>query len=160
MLSRLLLTPVIGGLLFLVVSCMRPPTPSEEWRDTSPHVIGFVRSSGLRLQYLDWGGTGKPIVFIHGSGDSPHYFDEIGPALIGQHRVVALARRGHGQSDRPTMPFSIDDLAADVLQFMDSLKIGAAILVGFSFGGNEVTRVAERLIGADGRGDLSRLGSR
>lgn len=142
MASCLFLISAIGGLLF-VGSCTRPP-PNAAWRDTSPHEIGYVTSSRLRLQYLDWGGAGTPIVFIHGSGDSPHYFDEMGPALSGQHRVVALARRGHGQSDRPTMPFSIDDLAGDVVQLMNHLKIGSAILVGFSFGGNEVTRIAER----------------
>ena len=142
MLSRRLRT-VIGWLLFLVTSCVRPPL-GEEWRDTSPHNVAFVTTNGLRLQYLDWGGTGKPIIFLHGFGDSPHYFDDIAPALSRQHRVLALARRGHGQSERPTMRFTIDDLAADVVQFMDSLKIGTAILVGFSFGGNEVTRIAER----------------
>ena len=38
----------------------------------------------------------------------------------------------------------IDDLAGDVIQFMDSLKIDSAILAGFSFGGNEITRMADR----------------
>lgn len=113
------------------------------WTDTSPHRAVEFRVNGTRLQYLAWGDSGDPVVFVHGSGDSPHYFDEIAPALAG-HRVFALTRRGHGQSEVPATPFSVDDLTDDLVAMLDTLRLEQVTLVGFSFGGNEITRFAER----------------
>lgn len=133
----------IAATVLLAGSCATEPEPEPEARDVSPHRVGDLYVNSLRIQYLDWGGTGDPIVFVHGAGDSPHYFDDIAPGLVRDHRVYALARRGHGQSEVPTAPFSIDDLAADVRQALEHLRLEKATLVGFSFGGNEITRVAE-----------------
>ena len=102
-----------------------------------------MQVGGLRLQYLTWGDHGEPVVFVHGSGDSPHYFDDIAPELAANHRVVAPARRGHGQSQVPA-PFTLDDLTNDLAGLLDSLHLDKVTLVGFSFGGNEITRFAER----------------
>ena len=103
-----------------------------------------MQVGGLRLQYLTWGDHGEPVVFVHGSGDSPHCFDDIAPVLAANHRVVAPARRGHGQSQVPSAPFTLDDLTNDLAGLLDSLHLDKVTLVGFSFGGNEITRFAER----------------
>jgi len=108
-----------------------------------PHT-GFFRINSLRLQYLDWGGTGLPIMLIPGAGDSPQQFGDLAARLNGQHRVIAIARRGHGQSEVPKRPFTVDDLADDLRQMLDSLHVDKVILVGYSFGGNDATRFAER----------------
>jgi pimeloyl-ACP methyl ester carboxylesterase len=127
----------------LTPTCWSQPVPSDAWRDTSSHRALQVSVNGLRIHYLDWGGSGDPIVFLHGSGDSPHYFDRIAPIFATRHRVVAPARRGHGQSEIPTEPFTVDDLVEDLRQFLDALKLESVTLIGFSFGGNEITRFAE-----------------
>ena len=72
-----------------------------EWQDVSPHVDAFIVLEDVRLNYLDWGGDGPPLVLLAGSWASPHAFDDLGARLSEDFRVVALARRGHGQSDVP-----------------------------------------------------------
>lgn len=126
-----------------VASCSQA-SHGDRWTDSSPHRVSYLTVNGLRLQYLDWGGNGDLAVFVHGSGDSPHYFDEIAPALVANHRVIAPARRGHGQSEVPSTPFSLDDLTDDLVDLLDALHVDKVALIGFSFGGNEITRFAER----------------
>lgn len=116
-------------------------------QDLSPHRLRMIAVGGGHLQLLDWGGTGDAIVLVHGSGGSPHTFDEIGPLLVQMsgRRVIAVTRRGHGRSDAPPGPFGIDDLVDDLRAALDSAGVARAWLVGYSYGGNEITRFAERL---------------
>ncbi|HZI73621.1 MAG TPA: alpha/beta hydrolase, partial [Gemmatimonadales bacterium] len=93
--------------------------------------------NGARLNYLDWGGAGTGMVFIHGLGDSPHAFDGIAPAFRNHFRVIAYARRAHGRS-QVVGPYTHSVLAEDLRQLLDSLHIRKAVLVGWSLGGNEL----------------------
>jgi pimeloyl-ACP methyl ester carboxylesterase len=118
---------------------------TETWTDPSPHQSRFVRVNGVSLNVLDWGGTGDGLVLIHGMADSPHSFDDLAPALTSGHHVIAYARRGHGQSDHPAAgPYDNETLTEDLRQLLDSLGINRAVLGGWSMGGNEITRFAER----------------
>ena len=117
-------------------------TPSATWTDDSPHRSGFVVANGVRLHYLDWGGEGEPLVLIHGLGDSPHLFDDLAPLLTDRFRVVAYARRGHGDSDAPAGPYDLATLVEDLRQLLDELGIERASFLGWSMGGNEITRFA------------------
>lgn len=126
----------------------RAPTSgaaTDTWIDPSPHQSRSVRVNGVSLNVLDWGGTGDGLVLVHGMGDSPHSFDDLAPVLTSGHRVIAYARRGHGQSDHPpTGPYDNETLVEDLRQLVDSLGINRAVLGGWSMGGNEITRFAER----------------
>jgi pimeloyl-ACP methyl ester carboxylesterase len=113
------------------------------WTDVSPHASGFVIANGTRLHYLDWGGTGPTLILIHGYSDNPHVFDDLVPALGGQFRIVAYARRGHGQSGKAG-PYDLGTLTEDLRVLMDSLGIARAHLAGWSMGGNEITAMAGR----------------
>jgi pimeloyl-ACP methyl ester carboxylesterase len=114
---------------------------SAEWSDPAPHKEGFVTANGIRLEYLDWGGTGTTLIFIHGLGDNPHIFDDLAPAFTDHHRVIAYARRGHGRSENKP-PYDDHTLTKDLLGLMDSLGIVRADLAGWSLGGNEATTMA------------------
>ena len=113
------------------------------WRDPSPHTSHFATVNGVRLNYLDWGGSGEPLVLIPGLGDSPHCYDAIAPALRGGCRVVAYARRGHARSEARS-PYDAETLTEDLRQLADWLGLGALNLAGWSLGGREITRFAER----------------
>ena len=55
---------------------------TEEWRDTSPHKATLVEvEEGVKLEVLDWGGTGRALVLLAGLGDSLHVFDDVAPTL-------------------------------------------------------------------------------
>jgi len=109
--------------------------------DTSPHTEGFIQANGIRLEYLDWGGTGQALIFLHGSGDNPHAFDDLAPAFTDRFHVIAYARRGHGRS-QAAPPYDTATLTEDLRGLMDALQISKANLVGWSLGGNEITAMA------------------
>ena len=136
-----------------------PPPPPPAWTDAATHKERFVEANGVRLNVLDWGGTGPALILIHGYGDSPHVFDDIAPALTDRFHVVAYARRGHGKSSSAES-YSNAALAGDLIAVMDSLGIAKASLAGWSMGGNEITAAAgmypdrvERIVYLDGAYD-------
>jgi non-heme chloroperoxidase len=111
--------------------------------DTSPHTSDFVTvNDGTRLHYLDWGGDGPVLLLLAGLGCTAHIFDRFAPRFVDQFRVLALTRRGHGQSDYPETGYDIDTLTEDIRQFMDTLKIDQVILVGHSLAGIELSHFA------------------
>jgi pimeloyl-ACP methyl ester carboxylesterase len=111
--------------------------------DVSPHKSAFANVNGIKLNYLDWGGKGPPLVMIHGIGDNPHVFDDLAGLLRDRFRIVAYARRGHGLSDS-TGPYDAATLTEDLRQLLDQLGIQRASLIGWSMGGNEITAFAGR----------------
>jgi pimeloyl-ACP methyl ester carboxylesterase len=115
-----------------------------EWTDTSPHESKYAEVNGVRLNYLDWGGDGPPLVLVHGLGDDPHIFDDLAGELRDQFRIVAYARRGHGQSDAPSGPYDAATLVEDLHQLLNQLEIKRASLLGWSMGGNEISDLARQ----------------
>ena len=70
--------------------------------DPSPHKARFVTvDKGVKLEVLDWGGKGPPLVFLSGLGDSAHVFDSFALQFTGKHHVYAITRRGYGISSAP-----------------------------------------------------------
>jgi pimeloyl-ACP methyl ester carboxylesterase len=117
---------------------------SAGWADTFPHQSAYAEVNGVGLNYLDWGGDGPPLVMVHGIGDDPHVFDDLAAELHDEFRVVAYARRGHGQSDAPPGPYDAATLVADLHQLLNRLKIGRVSLLGWSMGGNEISDFARQ----------------
>jgi pimeloyl-ACP methyl ester carboxylesterase len=110
--------------------------------DQSPHRSGFVTVNKVKLHYLDWGGKGETLLLLHGMASTPHVYDELAPKFTNQFRVLALTRRGHGESEMPKTGYDIATLVEDVRQFLDVLKVQRAVLAGHSFAGDELTRFA------------------
>ena len=100
--------------------------------DTSPHKSDFVNVNGIKLHYLDWGGEGETLLFLTGLGNSAHIYDDFAPRFKDQFHVLALTRRGHGDSDYPESGYDVHTLTEDVRCFMDELNIEKAIIVGHS----------------------------
>jgi non-heme chloroperoxidase len=125
----------------LVLNC-RAVAPMP---DNSPHTVRFVRTEpGVELEVLDWGGSGKPLILLHGLAGTAHDFDQFGPALAAEYRVIAITRRGSGRSSAPDTGYSTDRLADDVIAVADSLGMVKPVLVGHSLGGADLSAVAAR----------------
>lgn len=106
------------------------------WRDPSRHQVRFVSvDSSVRLEVLDWGGTGRPVLFV-GCYLSAHVYDEIAPKLTEWFRVYAVTRRGIGASDRPTIGYDPPQRTADILAVIGALRLEKPILIGNSCGGD------------------------
>jgi pimeloyl-ACP methyl ester carboxylesterase len=135
------------GALAALTACAPPPPPTAApapFRDTAPHrVLRIGVAPGVRLEVLDFGGSGPALVFLAGQSNTGHSFDTFAPRFTDQFHVYALTRRGLGGSDAPLVPrYDALTLAADIRAVLDSLGIARANLVGHSYGGTEVSWVA------------------
>jgi pimeloyl-ACP methyl ester carboxylesterase len=110
--------------------------------DTSSPKSDFVNVNGIRLHYLDWGGEGPALVFLTGMGCSAYIFKSFAPRFTDKFHVLALDRRGHGDSDYPKTGYDPDTLTEDLRQFLDALKVDQMILVGHSMARVELSRFA------------------
>lgn len=100
--------------------------------NTSTCKSDFVHVNGVNLHYLDWGGAGPVLLFLTGMGCSVHIFDEFAPRFTDKFHVLAVDRRGHGDSDYHETGYDPDALTEDLRQFLDALEIDQVILVGHS----------------------------
>ena len=113
--------------------------------DTSPHKVQFIAvDSNVRLEVLDWGGSGRSIVLLAGLGVTGHVFDALAPKLAADHHVYGITRRGSGASSAPDTGYEADRLGDDVIAVLDSLKLDRPVLIGHSFAGEELSSVGSR----------------
>ncbi|MDI1482524.1 alpha/beta hydrolase [Polyangium sp. y55x31] len=111
-----------------------PPPMSSEPVDHS-----FTASDGVELHYVEYAGTGSPVVLLHGflgSAQGNWIAPGISSALASRHRVVLLDQRGHGQSDKPKDASAYGErMLTDVIELLDHLDIPRAHIGGYSMGG-------------------------
>jgi pimeloyl-ACP methyl ester carboxylesterase len=84
----------------------------------------------------DWGGSGPPVVLLHGLAGHSGEWDPVAEALSARFRVVAVDQRGHGASERRPRDVSRAAYVADVVEVADQLGLRRPILVGQSLGGH------------------------
>jgi len=90
----------------------------------------------MRFHYLDWGGSGRPLLFLHGGGLNAHTWDVVALMLRNRYRGIALDQRGHGDSEwSPAIDYGVETQLRDVEGFIDLLKLENPVLVGQSMGG-------------------------
>lgn len=91
---------------------------------------------GLRIHARVSGSmdVAPPIVFVHGLGVSSRYMEPTLARLAATHAVAALDLPGFGRSDSPPRPFTLVEHAHTLERWLDARGLGAAILVGNSYG--------------------------
>lgn len=139
MIAKIILT----GLLILLISCNQSQKKFK--MATKPlYKEGFIQADKIKLHYLDWGGSGPPLILLHGLGDSPYLFEGIAESLQNNFRIITYSKRGHGNSEAIDSIYDTATLAEDLKILLDSLRIEKANLLGWSMGGNEITEFAIR----------------
>jgi hypothetical protein len=93
---------------------------------------GFANVNGVRLHYLDWGGSGEPILLLTGFRDNAHVYDDFAPRFTDHFHVLGLTRRGFGESDKPLSGYDTDARLEDIRQFLDDRRTARASLIGHS----------------------------
>ena len=96
----------------------------------------FSTVNGNSLHYRDWGGSGQPVVLVHGLASNCRIWDLVAPILAEEFRVVALDQRGHGQSFKPDTGYDFATVTSDLDGFIDALGLARPIIVGHSWGGD------------------------
>lgn len=129
--------------ILLAVACAPGVAQGQTAPQAQPRTFQVTTAPGVSLEVIDWGGSGRPLVFLPGGGLSAHQYDDFAPPLADAHRVLAISRRGSGaSSDVP--PDSLDELVDDIVAVLDSLDLPRAVLVGHSFAGAELALFGER----------------
>jgi pimeloyl-ACP methyl ester carboxylesterase len=105
---------------------------------------GYAPVNGLKM-YYEVHGSGDPVVLLHGSfmTISNNWTGWIGE-LAKTRKVIAVEMQGHGRTADIKRDFSYENLAADVAELLDHLKIPRADLIGYSMGGGVAMQCAIR----------------
>jgi pimeloyl-ACP methyl ester carboxylesterase len=130
-------------LAILCISATRSaasPLPAN----TSAPKPDFVTVNGIKLHYLDWGGTGETILFLPGFNDTAHVYDHFAPRFADHFHVIGLTRRGVGESDKPADGYDASTRVEDIRQFLETVGIRKVCLIGHSMAGDELTLFATR----------------
>ncbi len=131
--------------LLLLSLAAAAPGFAQQWHDASKHTVQFVTvEDGVRLEVLDSGGSGRPIVLLAGLGMTAHVFDGFAEKLAGSYRVYGITRRGYGASSRPSSGYSEQRRAEDDLEVVDALKLVMPVIAGHSIAGDELTQLGNQ----------------
>lgn len=141
------LASCVGALVVAVATAVE-----AQWVDPSPHTVRLVpHDQGGTIELLDWGGTGEPLIFVAGLGNSAHVFDEFALRFRDQHHVLGVSRRGYGRSTPVTGGYDAELRARDILIAMNHAGLERAFFAGHSLGGEELSvlgsRYADHVIG-------------
>ena len=135
---------LVTALVVLKASALVVGTGSQPaaGRDPSAHQVRWVTvDNPVKLEVLDWGGSGPPLVLL-ACYLSTHVYDEFAPKLTNQFRVYGMTRRGIGASDKPATGYSVQQSSNDLFEVFNALQLQQALLVGHSCAGQVLTMFA------------------
>jgi pimeloyl-ACP methyl ester carboxylesterase len=124
------------GFLATTTSSGAPPTVEKD-----------AMVFGYRLHYRETG-KGPTIIFLHGLGGDGSRWTSATAALAGEFRVIALDQIGFGESDKPLVNYNHGLLAEFLVEFMRTIDVPRASIVGHSMGAFVGTYVAVHQPGA------------
>jgi non-heme chloroperoxidase len=130
---------------FILPLALGTALQAQKKPDLSKHTVQMVSvERGVRLEVLDWGGTGRPLVLLTGLADDAHIFDEFAPKLTVNFHVYGVTRRGRGISSSPSPDvknYSAARLGEDVLSVIDALHLDKPVVAGHSIAGEELSYI-------------------
>lgn len=95
-----------------------------------------LRRDGVDLFYEEAGGDGAPVLLVHGwCCDHAYFAPQLKHFANRGHRVVAVDLRGHGKSDKPHQPYTMQVFADDLAWMCERLDLAKPVVVGHSMGG-------------------------
>ncbi|RWB24623.1 MAG: 3-oxoadipate enol-lactonase [Mesorhizobium sp.] len=107
--------------------------------------MAFVRANGIVLHTKLLGQPeGPALVFSNSLGSDFRIWEDVATLLGQRYRILLYDKRGHGLSDAPTGPYTIDDHTDDLLALLDHFGFEATAIVGVSLGGMIAQRLAAR----------------
>jgi non-heme chloroperoxidase len=129
---------VAATLLFLAPICHAQADPAGY----SVQLVSVARD--IKLEVVDWGGTGRALVLVPGLGDTAHVFDHFALKLTPSYHVYGITPRGFGASSAPPPEprnYSSAQLGEDVVTIIDFLKLDRPVLAGHSIAGEVLSEI-------------------
>lgn len=102
----------------------------------------YAKVGGLSVRYVDTGGSKNAVLLLHGLGGSIESWANNIKEMSKSLRVIAVDLPGFGMSDKPKMSYTIKFYQGFVIEFLKSLKLSRASIVGSSLGGHVAAEVA------------------
>lgn len=99
---------------------------------------------GYKIAYKESGTGNDVIVILQGWGTNMAVYDSVAARVNAKYRVIQLDFPGFGDSDEPREAWAVEDYARFFLKFMETLHIEKAALIGHSYGGRVIIRLAAR----------------
>lgn len=107
-------------------------------------MTSFARLEELTLHYRLEGEGSRALVFLNSLGSDLRIWDGVVAGFTPGCRVLRYDLRGHGLSDAPVGPYTLQDHSTDLLNLLNYLEIPQAALVGISVGGLIALDLARR----------------
>ena len=107
-------------------------------------ITGNCKANGIDVHYTRTGGDKPPVVLLHGLMLNGSCWTPLARALEKDYDVIMPDARGHGYSSVTDHGYCYENLAADVVSFIDALGLVAPVLLGHSMGGMTAAVVASR----------------
>jgi len=96
--------------------------------------MAFGQINGIKLYYEKEGEEGPLVVFVSGFSTHRETWRAFAKELLPNCQTLIFDNRGAGESDAPSPPYTIDQMADDVAHLMGTLKLPPAYFVGSSMG--------------------------
>jgi pimeloyl-ACP methyl ester carboxylesterase len=107
-------------------------------------VSRFAEIDGARVHYTDYGQGDFAVILVHGWNCDESVWKQQAPALASKVRVLTVDLPGHGQSDKPQIPYSPALHARAIDAVLENAGVRSAVLIGHS-NGTPVVRQFYRL---------------
>lgn len=105
------------------------PVPYANWESDS------IKSNGIRIHYWRTGGENKPVMIMaHGITDYGLSWASLAAMFERDYDIIMYDARGHGFSEKPEGPYSLDTHVEDLIGLIKALEIKKPILIGHSMG--------------------------
>lgn len=92
-----------------------------------------IQINGFKMNVYK-GGQGKPVVLLHGMGESALMWEPVMKALSSKYEIIVPDLRGGGLSEAPETGYTKVEMAADVKSLLDHYNINKAHIVGHDIG--------------------------
>lgn len=128
---------VAGVLLVLLAGCSTGAAPNGQSSDTAAFDDRFTHNvaevNGVQIHYV-MGGSGAPVVLLHGFPETWYTWRGVMSALAEEHTVIAPDLRGVGESSLEDSGYDKETLAEDVYQLVQELGYEEVSVVGHDMG--------------------------
>ena len=103
-----------------------------------------ITVDGLKIAYKFTGEGEETAVILQGWGTSYPLYDVVAKALLPKYRVLQFDLPGFGASQEPPESWNVDQFTDFFIKLMEALEIKKALLIGHSYGGRMIIKMAAR----------------
>ena len=104
----------------------------------------YLKIDNIETNYIKEGNSDKSILLLHGWGANLDLFRGIINHLSRSYTVYALDMPGFGKTTEPNDAWCVDDYVDFVIKFIEKMKIDKLSILGHSFGGRVIIKLANR----------------